>query len=59
MAGLVPVIPLRWTLSCKNRDARVKPAHDARDRKTFQSQFSSDIQSKPPGKPGGVVIVSA
>jgi hypothetical protein len=35
MAGLVPAIPLRWTLSSDDRDARVKPAHDAREGRTF------------------------
>jgi hypothetical protein len=27
----VPAIPLKWALSPYDRDARVKPAHDARE----------------------------
>jgi ribose transport system permease protein len=35
MAGLVPAISLRWAPSPDDRDARVKPAHDAREGATL------------------------
>jgi hypothetical protein len=47
MAGLVPAISLKWALSRDDRDARVKPAHDAREWKS--SRFNLIGMCSSPG----------